>query len=438
MKLYKQEFDIPKNWFDTFLYLTKDKPNCMIIRAGENERYSYVGLNPKEFLYTENNQLLIVTKSQVSHKVGDILKHVTNWIQKNKIEIEGENPPFITGAFGYFSFEILKYYFDFKYIDHKKENLPLPEIGMMIFHEIFVIDHDKSKMYIYIIDRQNNESIVEQRFNDYVKLLIEAKDIRNSELVKSKRRIYDNKEMYKKIIEDMKKEINLKNIYNMVTPYKMVLRIDKDPLDIMCELNKHSKENIIFMKTTDFSIILSTGFETYKVYKDRIIVNYEYIKASNNVTDNNKYKIHVKNSFYEQISTIAEFTGLDKQNEKLIIKGKLNERVLDNELRTLIPLQMYSGLPLYNSLELIDKYEPYKRNLFGSVIGWIDSRGNYNFFDSSPSLLIKENIIELNIDIPVFEKTNDSNIIGLFNERAKNMIRRYRLTESDRGYDSNY
>ena len=97
------------DFFKQYKFLSKDKPQHILLESGRGDRYNIVGLNPVAVIRGKGETLHISESGKETIKQGNPLGLMQEYMEQWKTDYNPEYPPFQGGAIGYFSYDCIRY-----------------------------------------------------------------------------------------------------------------------------------------------------------------------------------------------------------------------------------------------------------------------------------------------------------------------------------------
>lgn len=97
------------DFFKQYKFLSKDKPQHILLESGRGGRYNVVGLNPVAVIRGKGEALHISESGKETIKQGNPLDLMQEYMERWKTDYNPEYPPFQGGAIGYFSYDCIRY-----------------------------------------------------------------------------------------------------------------------------------------------------------------------------------------------------------------------------------------------------------------------------------------------------------------------------------------
>ncbi|MDF2699815.1 MAG: aminodeoxychorismate synthase component [Haloplasmataceae bacterium] len=307
-KVYYYELDkeLLPNFLEKIKIICNNYSNYMIVHQDvEKYNYTYIGLNPKEYIYTQEKALNIVNKTQFLTKKDDYLRHIIEWLNRNEIIAEVELPPFFGGAMGFINDSLDDYY-------KNKSNLSdIPELCFMIFDDLVIVDHKKNKIIFTYIGDLNNEEYYYNKYRQFI-LLIENTNLQKKEISYSSLKFNEDE-----IIEKFNKiatKFNEDKYFIIKNAEKVILDSKLDPIEIFFRFVNANKYSICsYFKTSDFSLMVNSNQNDFTFINSNFSLTYNNnnLKILDDITRDQVYKL-IEDVIICQSDPILKFEGKSK------------------------------------------------------------------------------------------------------------------------------
>ncbi|BCZ45359.1 aminodeoxychorismate/anthranilate synthase component I [Clostridium gelidum] len=376
-------------------------------------KYSFIGVNPYRKFISKGRNILIDNEE---YKEVDPFEKLEKLLEKYKINIDNDIP-FISGAIGYFSYDIGRIIEDRP--DNSKEDFNIPDSIFIFFDNLIIFDVQNKKTYITAVGqiKEAGKSIasIEKSLENYkeaVEIKVEA----------SNNKFYSNfdKLEYEKEITKLRDYIRNGDIYIANMTRRIWCNNNEDSFEIYGKLRSCNKAPFsAYMNFEDFQIISSSP-ERFLSITDGLVQT-RPIKGTRprgkNHEEDEKNKNELINSEKDKSELLmivdlerndlskvckpssVKVTELFKLEEYetvfhlvATIEGKLKENVSAVKcIRECFPGGSITGAPKIRAMEIIEELEKLKRNIYTGSIGYFDLRGNSDFNIVIRTIVKKDN-----------------------------------------------
>lgn len=415
-----KEFNIDKDPLEIFENFIEDEYPIFLDSQRDEKtlgRYSIIASNPFIKVMAKNGELTIIKENDIEKKyVKSTLKELTELLEKYRVKYSGELP-FIGGAMGHFSYELL-HEIEKISID-QEDDLKIPDFNFGIYNEVVLIDNLEDKKYIVIQgfcgDEEKRLEIIEEKIfkNSDVKDIFFDIDVKIKNCV--------TKEEYFNSIYEVKNNIENGNVYQINYTQRFEARLNKTPFTLYKRLRKTNKAP--FASYFDFGSyqVVSSSPERFIRVRNRKIdtrpikgtiargktleedrINKEILSNSKkdqsellmivDLERNDLGKISQTGSVkVKDLFHIEEYATVFQQVAN--VEGVLKEKVtLEDIIRATFPGGSITGAPKITAMELIGRLEKTTRNIYTGSIGYIGFNGDIDLNIVIRTVLCKNGI----------------------------------------------
>ena len=391
----------------------KDEKNTVFLDSSKEDKnlskFSFIGLNPfLNFTYKDN--ISYVNGKAIEEK--DPFIALDNLINKYKINYESDIP-FVSGAIGYFSYDI----------GRKLEILPktakkeieIPDAIFNFYNNLIIFDIQNKKTYISSLGMGEEIEDIEEKLKNY-------KEISEPNITESSNNFTSNfeKESYEKAILNLKEYIRNGDVYIANMTRQIWCYNKEESFSIYEKLRSINKAPFsAYMNFNDFQVISSSP-ERFLYVKDKMVhtrpIKGTRPRGKNPLEDMDNRKA-LENSEKDKAELLmivdlerndlskvckpnsVKVTELFKIEEYATvfhlvstIEGELEEGVSAVKcIRECFPGGSITGAPKIRAMEIIEELEGLRRNLYTGSIGYFDLRGNCDFNIVIRTIIKKDN-----------------------------------------------
>lgn len=373
-------------------------------------RYSFIGLNPILKFEVDNKGNIFVDNFKIDGH--DPFYELERILSEFKVDIQNEIP-FIGGAMGYFSYDII--------------NNKITDISKSIFFiykNIIIFDHFNKKTYISELSADENEDSNIDGIQDKLKKYIYM----DEKIEKTSASYYSDfqKEDYEKAISKLKEYIRNGDVYVTNMTRRIFAKSETDSFEIYKKLRKINNAPFsAYLNFEDFQILCSSPERFISVvdgkaqtrpikgttkrgstkeedmYNRNLLINSEKDKSEllmivdlerndfskvckiNTVKVTKLYEIEEYPTVFHLVSTI---------------EGELEDSISSVRcIKECFPGGSITGAPKKRAIEIIDELERTERELYTGTIGYFDVRGNCDFNIVIRTILKKDNDIIIGV-----------------------------------------
>lgn len=385
--------------------LFKDSEDSIFLDSSKEDKllskYSFIGLNPYKKFISRGRK---VTIDNEEYNDVDPFEKLDEIIESYKISINS-NIPFVSGAIGYFSYDIGRVLEDLP--DESKEDFSIPDSIFIFFDNLIIFDLQNKKTYITSVGQleQSKNSIlsIEKCLKNYIEGLPINLEKTNNEFFSN----FD-KEEYKKAIASLKEYIRSGDVYIANMTRRIWCNNNEKPYEIYRKLRNTNKAPFsAYMNFKDFQIISSSPERFLSILDGKVQTrpikgtrprgkDYEEDERNRNelmASEKDKSELlMIVDLERNDLSKVCKpksvkVTELFKLEEYetvfhlvATIEGRLRENVSSVRcIRECFPGGSITGAPKIRAMEIIEELEKLKRNIYTGSIGYFDLRGNSDF-----------------------------------------------------------
>ncbi|WP_238917672.1 aminodeoxychorismate synthase component I [Clostridium sp. YIM B02555] len=397
--------------------LFKDYEDSIFLDSSKEDkllsRYSFIGLNPYRKFVAKGRQVLI--DNEVYNDVDPFHK-LEKLIDEYKLSVNNKLP-FISGAIGYFSYDIGRVLEELP--NNSTEDFSIPDSIFIFFDNMFIFDLHNKKTYVTAAGQNEEASIsilgIEKCLENYIEEEL-------SQLTSSNNVFFSNfnKDEYQKAISMLKEYIRSGDVYIANMTRRIWCNNNEDSYKIYKKLRDANKAPFsAYMNFKDFQVISSSPERFLSIIDG--LVQTRPIKGTRprgrNLEEDEKNKNQLINSEKDK-SELLMIVDLERNDLSKVcnpnsvkvtelfkletyetvfhlvatIEGKLKGNVSSVKcVRECFPGGSITGAPKIRAMEIIEELEKLKRNIYTGSIGYFDLRGNSDFNIVIRSIVKKDN-----------------------------------------------
>ncbi len=143
-----------------FLSVADREPAAFLLESVERGehigRYTFLGARPYMQLQARGQEISVVHGTRLDRHRGNPLKILKGLLRRHRAAIFAGLPPFTAGAVGYFAYDAVRHLENIG--EHAKDDLALPDCGLMFFDRILAFDHLLHQIHIIATADVSGES----------------------------------------------------------------------------------------------------------------------------------------------------------------------------------------------------------------------------------------------------------------------------------------
>lgn len=415
-----QEMKTDLNSFEMYL-LFKDEPYSFFLDSGRDTdtlgRYSFIGGSPLLVFSSKEDVITLKTKTEEKQLIGQPFEELQKLLKQYQREYSTEFP-FISGAVGYFGYDLC----------HQLEDLPrsavddvdIPDCFMGFYDGIVIVDHKTNKTYAAALGFEEAEAVIVNRIK--AKFIEDPKvEFRTDFKINENTAFQGNftKAEYMKALDSVHEYIRAGDIYQTNLTQRFNTDLQVTPLELYNELRKINPAP--FASYIDFGAgqIVSSSPERFIKIQGRNIET-RPIKgtmprgktpaedAANRQTliDSEKDKAELlmivdleRNDLGRIAKTgtvkVPELYKLEEYETVFHLVATVTAELKDGLdaidcVKATFPGGSITGAPKIRAMEIIDELEPTQRNIYTGSIGYIGFNGDLDLNIVIRTIVCKE------------------------------------------------
>lgn len=401
--------------------LAGNRPSTFLLESAEHggtwSRYSFIGVRSEATLSEKNGKSLWlgVAPHGAPSDIDPLeaLKIATSQLRTPTIE---GLPPLTGGFVGYAGYEIVR---RLERIPHfAKTDMQIPEIAFMLTTDLAVLDHLKGTLTLIsnaINWDGSNERVDEAYFTALSRLEAMESDMKapldkDLYLVEPHENFPVMSNMssdeYRNKVELIKEEIRKGEAFQVVLSQRFEVALNVDALDVYrtLRLSNPSPYMYLFRFDDGLDIVGSSPEALIKIHGDELMIHpiagtrprsadpeIDSQNAEELLSDPKERAEHLmlvdlgRNDLGRVCLPgsveVVEFMNIERYSHVMhivsTVTGKLDTASTPAEaLLAVFPAGTLSGAPKPRAMEIIEKYEPTRRGIYGGTIGYFDFKGN--------------------------------------------------------------
>jgi anthranilate synthase component 1 len=410
-------------------------------------RYSFLAAGPILRFSATRNQVtitdLVGDRPVEMFEDPDPLNAFRTYFKKSVAEVS-ELPPFIGGAIGYASYDVVRY------VEHlpnaPEDDRQLPDLDFAFYHTLCVFDHvDKTITVVSLADCRNvNEpSAAEAAYTaaaaavDHTIEKLSGTDdhaltgpaswdeaVWRQAATEHPLEVESNftRESFCQAVRDCVEYIRAGDIFQVVPSQRLAVKTDADPLEIYRSLRVVNPSPFMFYLRTPNCVLVGCSPEIMCRVEDSVMTVRPLAGTRKRGTTDKQDKALEKELLADpkeraehvmlvdlgrnDVGRVAQFGSVELTEVMVVeryshvmhisseVQGKLREG-LDafDALKAALPAGTVSGAPKVRAMEIIDSIEPHRRGPYAGAVGWIDYRGNMDTCIALRTMVIRDQTV---------------------------------------------
>lgn len=392
-----------------------------------NGRYSMIGREPKEYITSKGNHLIIKRRGEKDQVLeGNPLELLKEYYEGFEVKKDEGELAFTGGLVGSLAYDFIRYTETIP--NDNPDEIGIENIQLMLATEFILIDHVAETLSGVVLEEdtvegrergiEKAEKIVKEAFKG---LRAVKKTFRHDGKIIHKS---DSLEEYSKKVDKIKEYIKEGHIFQTVLSQRWTIETKQDGLELYKELRElNPSPYLYYFRFEDFEIIGSSPEMLVKLTENRVFTcpiagtrkrgrtkEEDRRLREELLVDEKERAEHVMlvDLARNDMGKIAEFGTvkvtqfMEVQNYSHVmhivslVEGRKKRSYKPLDLAAaFLPAGTLSGAPKIRAMEIIDELETVKRGLYGGVTGYIDFNGNMDFCITIRTMVKKGNRVYL-------------------------------------------
>ncbi|MED0906029.1 aminodeoxychorismate synthase, component I [Bacillus nitratireducens] len=444
------------DFFKQYKFLSKNKPQHILLESGRGGRYNIVGLDPVAVIQGKNETLHIRESGKETIKRGNPLDLMQEYMEKWKTDYNPEYPPFQGGAIGYFSYDCIRYIE--KLPSLAEDDLNIPDIFFLLFDDVFVYDQKEQVLWI-ITHYVDEHEKAEERLNAWKDLWVkEAPKLTMPFECPEKKNetVAFTEEGFIKAVERIQEYIGAGDVFQVNLSTRQERTLQTHPLEIYTSLREINPSPYMgYLELGDFQIVSASPELLIKKQgpevstrpiagtRSRGANEQEDEELARELIENEKERAeHVMLVDLERNDLgrickygtveVDEFMVIEKYSHVMHIVSNVRGEVEEGKdafdlVKAVFPGGTITGAPKIRTMEIIEELEPVRRGIYTGSIGWIGYSGDTELNIVIRTLLAKDGQAHVQAGAGI---VIDSNPKNEYKESLKKAIALWRAKES--------
>jgi anthranilate synthase component 1 len=398
-------------------------------------RYSFVGVRSAATLVERNGQAVWLGDPPAGVPVdGDPVAALRETVAALADgPVEGDLPPLTGGMVGYLSYDLVRRFE--RLPATAADDLPLPELGMMLATDLVVLDHfDGSAILVAnaVLAEDADDAAKRAAYHQAVGRLdamTTALSRPTPPMISTVDRLPAGEPHsrtapgeYQKAVEEAKEAIRAGECFQIVVAQRFERPTDANPLDVYRVLRATNPSPYMYLlRFDDFDIVGSSPEAHLKVSANRRALLHpiagtrwrgatpeqDNALAAELLADPKERSEHVmlvdlgRNDLGRVCKAgsveVPEFARIERYSHVMHIVstviGELrDDRTAFDALAATFPAGTLSGAPKVRAMEIIEQLEPTRRGLYGGTVGYFGFAGDMDMAIAIRTALLKDGV----------------------------------------------
>ncbi|MCY3007972.1 MAG: anthranilate synthase component I [Planctomycetota bacterium] len=391
-------------------------------------RYSFIAVGPRARVVAYGSEVSFHRDGTIEKfQCDDPLEFLSQQLGDQSIAPVPELPPFVGGAIGYASYDVVRYV----------ENLPnpplddrnLPDLDFGFYDQLVIFDHvNKTIMVVVLSHSANAQHAPEKQAHEkqapeeayaeasrWIDRIVERLDrplpqhsladipLTYTPTLKPKSNF--SKEGFESAVEKCRQYIEAGDIFQVVLSQRFEIDCDSEPIEIFRTLRVINPSPFMFLLRTPECTLVGSSPEVMARVVDRVVTvrplagtrprgktSEDDRRLSDELLADPKERaehVMLVDLGRNDVGRVAQF-GSVRLNDLMVVElyshvmhissnvqGTLREDLTAMDaFRACLPAGTVSGAPKVRAMEIIDELEPTKRGPYAGAVGYFDYRGN--------------------------------------------------------------
>lgn len=419
-EIFSKVLNFDKPFFYHFVEMAKDKKNAVLLESGRDGRYSIMASNPVAKIYGKNNKLTIEDTLGKTEQTGNPIDLAKIYLTKYKMDKRDDLPPFQGGAIGYFTYDCNRYIEELP--NHAEDVFNIPDVYLLVFHEVIIFDHQEQLLYLIAIDEIDNKEIAISKLALLEAFFVKEVEKINLDIKSSdqlQKTVYMSEEIFTEAVGKVKEYIGAGDVFQVNLSVLQSETLVTDPLHIYEQLREiNPSPYMSFLEFDEFQIVscspeLLVAKRNQEVWtrpiagtRSRGNTPEEEARLMEELRSNEKEQAeHIMLVDLERndLGRVCKY-GSVEVDELLVIekyshvmhlvsnvRGELKEdKDSFDLLKAVFPGGTITGAPKIRTMEIIEELEPTKRGIYTGSVGWISFTGDMELNITIRTMITKD------------------------------------------------
>ena len=403
--------------------LAADKDYSYLLESSENDRYSFIGLDPAAVFKNYEDYFEIVKEDKITEEFNkDLISYLQDYLKNIKVYQNEKLPPFSGGFVGYFNYEMIEKWEDIFHAEKDKTLLKDDKPLSILVMTKMILAYDHLHNTVKIINNLQLEAdlSLEEKKKLYSQAQVELKKIKDKiENTKSKMAVVGekfnsknvelksntSKKEFKKMVKKAKEHIREGNIFQIVLSQKFSIENDLPPFKIFRALRSVNPSPYSFyLNFPEIKIIGSSPEVLVRVRENRVMTRplagtrprgkdkKEDLELEMDLLSDEKEKaehtmlLDLGRNDLSRIAApasveVTELMEVEYYSKVMHIVSQVEADLKEgldslDVLKAVFPAGTVSGAPKIKAIELINGLEKEARGVYAGTVAYLSFNGN--------------------------------------------------------------
>lgn len=450
-----------EEWFKNYQQMASHSLHHVLLESGRGGRYSMMGLDPFAILQGHDQTLTFEINQEKQVWQGPLLESLESVMKPYMIDASEaiEGIPFSGGAIGYFSYDLMR---EMEQIPTQAEDdLPLPEVYLMLFEDVFVYDHHHEVLYLCVNGEDEAElhtRLVEHKSRWRTELGVKPA-WKRSHTDKSSSSSMTEQE-FVQAVNKIKAYIAQGDVFQVNLSLRSTKPLTVSPMHVYEKLRTlNPSPYMAYMQTPGFQIVSASPELLVKKQGNQLSTRpiagtrsrgkseEEDQQLADSLFSNEKERAeHVMLVDLERndLGRVSSY-GTVKVDELMVIEryshvmhlvsnvvGELAEKHSNYDvIRAVFPGGTITGAPKVRTMEIIEELEPVRRGVYTGAIGWLGFHGDMELNITIRTMVCHDNLAHVQAGAGIVSDSNPHHEYKESFKKARALWRALELSEEE-------
>lgn len=442
--------------------------------GGENVgRYSFLAAEPTLTLSAQRSTVTVTRHAENDVKTLEVqnpLDELRRMLNSISVAHYDELPPFVGGAIGYASYDVIRYVEDLP--NAPTDDRELPDLSFSFYDEMVIFDNVNKTMVVVALawlddddadtayQRATNrvDALVERLSSSPVTTMASDVGIPGGTTQPPTPKSNFTADEFQTAVGKCVDYIRAGDIFQVVISQRLELPLVADPFEVYRTLRVvNPSPFMFFLRTPETTLVGSSPEIMCRVVDNEVTVrplagtrprgataDEDRALAAELLQDPKERAEHVMlvDLGRNDVGRVAEFGSvqlsdvmtIERYSHVMHITSNVTGKLADGQdafdaLAASLPAGTVSGAPKVRAMEIIDELEPHRRGPYAGAVGYFDYAGNMDTCIALRTIVIKDNTAYVQAGAGIVA---DSDPVAEYEEtlnKARGLLRAIELTE---------
>ena len=397
-------------WFNRYQALATHSKQHVLLESGRGGRFSIMGLDPFATLEGHDQTLTLSMGEEKQVWEGPLLKGIESAMEPFVVEPTQAvaDIPFSGGAIGYFSYDVVR---EIERIpSQSKDDLPLPDVYLMLFENVFVYDHHTEMIHLCVNGFAEEEEALLLRLEMFESIWRQGSPTQTT--WKQKEHTSDGsntasltEEEFVDAVNKIKSYIAQGDVFQVNLSLRESKPLTVEPMHVYEKLRELNPSPYMgYMQTPDFQLVSASPELLVKKQGDRLSTRpiagtrsrgatvEEDQRLADSLFVNEKERaehvmlVDLERNDLGRVSSygtveVDELMVIERYSHVMHLVSNVVGELADDHsvydvIRAVFPGGTITGAPKIRTMEIIEELERVRRGIYTGAIGWIGFHGD--------------------------------------------------------------